>query len=201
MQRVERRKYPRERTNLGVEYTQAGQVHHTRALSLAAGGLFLQTPQDIPPGTVFPVRFRAAKHLPIIEAHARVRHQLSGKGVGVELTEIRPQDQQRILRLVLHRLEEKRQHPRKPFVTQVEHGGGAFLGFSKNISVGGMFIETKENVSEGSEIRLRFHLDDGGPIVIVSAEIRYLLEGSGVGVRFLDLSPADSARIKAIVNE
>ena len=198
MPQVDRRKYPRERTELNVEFTLEGEVHRTKAVSLGAGGLFLETTEDIPPGNRIPVRFRAAKHLPFIETQARVRHRLTGKGVGIELTEIKPEDRQRILRLVLHHVEEKRQHPRKPFITQVEYGGGTCLGSSKDISAGGMFIETKENLAEGSEIRLRFHLDDGGPIVIVTAQVRFILQNWGVGVRFLDLSPADANRIHQI---
>ncbi len=61
-----------------------------------------------------------------------------------------------------------------------------------------MLIETKENLTEGSEVRLRFPLDDGGPIVIVTAQIRFALHNSGVGVRFLDLPPADADRIRQI---
>ncbi len=198
MPRLDRRQYPRERTDLHVEFKLAGEVHHTKALSLGAGGLFLETTADIAPGNKIPVRFRAAKHLPFIETQARVRHRVRGKGVGIELSEIKPEDQQRILRLVLHHVEEKRQHPRKPFVTQVEYTGGTFLGSSKDISVGGMFIETKENLSEGSEIKLRFYLDDGGAIVIVTAQARFVLQHSGVGVSFLDLSPADAQRIHQI---
>ena len=49
-----------------------------------------------------------------------------------------------------------------------------------------MFTGTKENLAENSEDRLRFHLDDGGSIVIVAAQIRFILQNSGVGVRFLD---------------
>lgn len=198
MPRVDRRKYPRDSTGLNVEYTLNDEVHRTKALSLGAGGLFLEITHDISPGSEFQVHFRAAKHLPVIHARARVRYQLSGKGVGVELTEIKPEDRQKILRLVLRRIEEKREHPRRPFITQVEHGGGTFLGSSSNISAGGMYIETKEDVGEAPEIKLRFNLDDGGPIVIVTGEIRFVLKGSGIGVRFLDLSPADSTRIQAL---
>ncbi len=198
MPQLDRRKYPRERTEFNVEYRLEGEVRRTKAVSLGAGGLFLETTEDISPGNNIPVRFRAAKHLPFIETQVRVRHRLAGKGVGVELTEIRAEDRQKILRLVLHHVEEKRQHPRKPFITQVEYSEGMFLGSSKDISVGGMFIETKEKLAEGAEIRLRFHLDGGGPIVIVTSEVRFILQNSGVGVRFLDLSPADADRIHQI---
>ncbi len=198
MPRIDRRKYPRDDAGLTVEYTLNGEVHRTKAHSLGAGGLFLEVDHEISPGSEFRVHFRAAKHLPVIDAGARVRYQLSGKGVGVELTEINPEDRQRILRLVLRRIVEKREHARRPFITQVEYAGGTFLGSSTNISAGGMYIETKEDLGEGPEIKLRFNLDDGGPIVIVTAEIRFILKGSGLGVRFLDLSPGDSIRIQAL---
>ncbi len=159
----------------------------------------MNMPRPFAPGTQFRVRFRPAKHLPNIEAEARVIYQLGERGIGIEFTEIRPEARQALLRLVLHRIGVKRKHPRKPFVAQVEHDAGTILGSSKNLSVGGMFVETKEPPPEGTSLKLRFHLDDGGPIVIVAAEVRYVINGMGMGVQFVELLPADLDRIDAYV--
>ena len=70
-----------------------------------------------------------------------------------------------------------------------------FLGFSRTVSAGGMFIETKEPISEGSKLKLAFNLDDGGPIIRVTAEVRYVVTKLGIGAQFVDLSPSDRSRI------
>lgn len=135
----------------------------------------------------------------MVEAKGRVIYQLGERGFGIEFTEIRPEDRQGLLRLILRRIGVKRKYPRKPFVAQVEHEAGTILGVSSDLSVGGMFIRTKEPLPEGSELRLRFYLN-GGPIVIATAQIRYVIQGMGIGVQFLDLSPADRSRVDAYVS-
>jgi len=95
----------------------------------------------------------------------------------------------------------KRRYPRAPLVTQIEREAGVSLGVSRTISVGGMFIETKEPPADGSTLTLRFHLDDGGPMISVSAVVRYLVTNLGIGVEFLDLPPADVTRIDVYVTK
>jgi c-di-GMP-binding flagellar brake protein YcgR len=147
------------------------------------------------PDTKVAVRFRPARHLPFVEAKGRVRYQLPDRGVGIEFTEISPEQQQKILRLILHRLVKKRGLHRVPFVTQVEYEGGVFLGASRNISAGGMFIEMKGPLLPGYRPRVQFHLDDGGPVIVATAEVKYSVAKLGMGVEFIDLSPADRKRI------
>jgi len=53
-----------------------------------------------------------------------------------------------------------------------------------------MFIETKEPIFEGSELKLAFNLDDGGPVVRVAAEVPHVVTKLGIAVRFVDLSPS-----------
>ncbi len=197
--RAERRRYPRDRVSLRVECGRHDGVAIARASSLGGGGLFLEQNDLTNLGSELDVRFRPAKHIPTIEAHVRVRHQIPGKGSGVEFLEIRPEDRQNILRLILHRETDKRRHARAPFVTQVEFEGGTFLGFSKDVSAGGMFIETVQPLPERASLTLRFNLDDAGPIVVVPAEVRYTLPKLGVGVQFSDVPDSDVARIEAYV--
>jgi hypothetical protein len=64
-----------------------------------------------------------------------------------------------------------------------------------------MFIETKEPISEGSKLKLAFNLDDGGPIVRATAEVRYVVTKLGIGVEFVDLSPSDRSRIDVYTNK
>jgi len=195
------RRYPRTKVNIRAECQGDGEKFVARALTLAGGGLVLATTRTIPPGSKLTVRFRPSGHLPLVEAKAEVREQLPGEEIGIEFTEIKPEDRQQILRFILHRMTEKRRYPRAPLVSQIEREGGVSLGLSKTIGVGGMFIETNEPPPDGSTVGLRFHLDDGGPMISVSAVVRYIVKDLGIGVEFLDLPPADVTRIDVYVTK
>jgi len=192
------RKYPRLHVNIPAQWGVDGQIASTRILTLGGGGLLLGITQELSPSTELEVRFRLTRRLAIVQAKARVRYQLPDAGTGVEYTVIEPRDRQKILRLILRRIGEKRQFPRKPFITQVEHEAGSFLGRSRDISVGGMFIETTETLA-GSLLSLRFHWEDGGRVVTAQAQVLYVVKDLGVGVQFLKLDPADRKRIDLFV--
>ncbi len=189
------RKYPRIVADFPAECLTESATFRARASNLGGGGLFLSVPQPLTPGLEFGVRFRPAKHPPTIEAKARVIYQLGEQGIGIEFTEIKPDDREALLRLILHRIGVKRKFPRKPFVTQVEHEGGVTLGVSSEVSVGGMFIETKEPLADGSDLRLRFYLN-GGSIVIVTAKVRYVIKGLGIGFNSLTSCPPTGAALR-----
>ncbi len=89
-----------------------------------------------------------------------------------------------------------------PVYLDGERGGG--LGVARNISNGGMFVETRTPAPIGSQVRVTFP-SDGGEMTAV-AEVRYvchLLAGAaddgrpatmrGMGVRFLYFE-AEAAR-------
>jgi len=189
------RKYPRVSVDLPAVYTLNDRITHTRILSLGGGGLFLANPEPIAVGARLSIGFRPAKHFPRLEVQAEVRHRIPGKGMGVEFIEIDPEYRQRLMTFILHRTGESRKFPRAPLAAQVEHEGGTQIGFCRDISAGGMFIATKEPVATGTYLKMRFNLDDGGPIIIVGGEVRYSVGKMGMGVRFLDLPPADQNRI------
>jgi hypothetical protein len=199
MERPYLRKYPRIAVNIPVEYTLGPVTDRARAMSLGGGGLFLGIAQYVDVNTELSISFRPAKHLPVVTVRGRVRHQIPERGIGIEFVEIDPDDQQIILRLIHHRMGERRKYPRAPLAVQVETGTSTLIGFSKDIGPGGMFVETKEPVSAGSNIRVRFHLGDGGSIVMVSAIVLYIVEKLGMGVHFTDISTEDKGRIEKIV--
>jgi len=199
MERKHHRKYPRVNAKIAVEVTLGEVTEKTNAFTLGGGGLFLGIAQTIPLGTEITVRFRPAKHLPVIAARTRVLYHEPEKGVGIEFTEIDPKHREMILRLILHRMEERRRYPRAPLATQVEYPDGTQIGFSKDISAGGMFIELTTPVPAGSRINLLFHLDDGEDAVKTDAEVLYAVLKLGIGVSFVDLSPSYYRRIEAYV--
>ncbi len=195
------RKYPRVGVNLVVEYTVGGRTLRRHADTLGGGGLFLKGVTDEAPGTEVSLRFRPAKHLPPIEARGVIRYQIAGKGTAIEFTEIDPTERQVLLKLILRKRGERRRYPRAPLVTQVEFQGLTTLAFSRDVSVGGMFLETAEPPPAESRVNLRFNLDDGGGIIIAQAKVLYCVAKLGVGVEFTDFSPGDRERIAAYIEK
>lgn len=195
------RKYPRIVVDLPAIYTLDARTAHTRILTLGGGGLFLGITNPLTAGTQVNVRFRPVKHLEPLQVMTVVRYQIPGKGTGVEFLEIDPEYRQKLMKFILHRIGVTRQFTRAPLVTQVEHEGGRLIGFSRDISVGGMFIETNEPVAVGTYLKLRFNLDDNGPIILVGAVVRYAAGKVGMGARFLDLSTADQKRVDVYVTK
>jgi len=73
----------------------------------------------------------------------------------------------------------------------LEAGGASFVGRSKNIGIGGLFVATDRSLQVGDRVTVQFSLPDPAQSVSVGAEVRWIRaasEGSsGVGLRFLKL--------------
>jgi c-di-GMP-binding flagellar brake protein YcgR len=195
------RKYPRVAARFPVRYSVGDKAFRSHATTLGGGGLFLQESGQLPPGAEILVRFRPAKHLRFIEARARVRYQIPGEGVGIEFVEVREEDHQRLLRFIHYRTGDRRRHARVPLVTQVYCEELMWLAFSRDISVGGMFVETKQAVAPGTRLTIRFHLEEGDPIVEAIGIVKYVVPKLGVGVQFFDIEPVDRKRLTAYVGK
>ena len=71
-----------------------------------------------------------------------------------------------------------------------------------DLSVGGMFIDMPRTpFAVGSPAVVRFALREGEPTLVLDAEVSYVQERIGTGVRFVGLNGADHARISAYVDE
>ena len=200
MEPVRERVYPRMSVNMPVQYQTESGEDRGHALMLGGGGMFIGTSQAFAPGTVLTVRFRPARHLPVMEAKARVCYLVAGQGIGIEFTDIEPENRKYILRLIHHRKSEQRRFPRVPLATQVVHDQGSLIGFSRDISNGGMFIETNQILDPGTQLNLRFHLDPQAPIVKAEADVLYGVPRVGIGLRFTEVQPEDYERIRAFVS-
>ena len=182
-----------------VECKVGNETFHARASTLGGGGLFIGATRQLAPGTQISLRFRPAKHLPFIPAQGRVIYQVPNQGAAIEFTEIAREHRHLLLRLIHHKTGDRRRYPRVRLATQIESEEGMSLGFSRDVSTGGMFIETKEPLAVGTMVNLRFHLDGTTPIVVAEAEVVYQVAKLGMGVLFLNLSPEDRERIEAYV--
>ena len=89
--------------------------------------------------------------------------------------------------------DERRQHDRSRLLVDVFFDGKDATGVAstKDISVGGLYMNTQTDLPEGAVLMLRIPL--GEDQVVVNAEVVYSNPGRGVGVRFQGLSEKDRA--------
>lgn len=90
--------------------------------------------------------------------------------------------------------DERRQHDRSRLIVDVFFDGHDATGVAstKDISLGGLYMNTQTVVPEGSLLTLRIPLGDEEQVV-VNAEVVYSNPGRGLGVRFHGLTQEDRA--------
>jgi len=155
--------------------------------------------EGLEPGMEISIRFRPAKHLPVIHAKAAVRYLAEGNGAGIELTHITDENRQKLLRLIHQRSGDRRLQRRAPLATQVECDQCMSLAFSHDISPGGMFIETDTPVPVGTLLTVRFNLNNLDRVVTATAHVAYHIAKLGMGVLFNEIEPADQDAIQEYV--
>lgn len=195
------RKYPRISVDFIVQFNLDNVAYRERASVLGGGGLFLSFKQSLTldPGREFTAQFRPAKHLPLIEAKAKVCYVVPGQGSAIEFTEINPDHHRLLLQFIHNKIGKRRKHPRASFATQIECKECMTLAFSRDISRGGMFVETDQPMPVGSRLNMRFNLEGQDPITVAAAEVTYQVGKMGVGVQFVDVAPEDLKRIESYV--
>lgn len=181
-----------------MRYTLDDRTARGWGTTLGGGGLFLED-GDLAEETELTLHFRPAKHLPIIETKAKVRYRVAGQGCGLAFVEIKPQYQEAILRLIHHKTGDQRRFPRVAYATQIYCKELMTISFSRDLGLGGMFIESRDPLPVGTRVELRFHLTETDPVVVALGRIRYALEKMGMGVEFLDIAPDDRKRISEFI--
>ena len=199
MQTAHKRKSPRIEIKLSVQCTLGEKSVSCLALNLAGGGLFLTNVPGLEPGAEFSLRFRPAKHLPVIQAKARVRHTVPDQGTAVEFTEMDPDDYHALLHFIHGRTGDRRFAPGAPLATQVEFEQGSELAFARDVSLGGMFIEIRKPPPVDAEVFLRFNLGYADRVIATPAQVAYHVKNMGMGVVFTNLSPQDTQAISDYV--
>ncbi|MBW2734365.1 MAG: TIGR02266 family protein [Deltaproteobacteria bacterium] len=103
---------------------------------------------------------------------------------------------------------ERRSSARVVFKTSISFNSDSnfYTGFTDNISEGGIFVATYNELSMGEKIRLDFSLPDGGPPIQAEGEVRWLREFNpssdtppGIGFRFVALPAKDHQRIERFI--
>jgi len=192
------RRYPRMSAHVPIEYTMDNQSWRCFADNLSGGGLFLTQAGNLEPGDYLGLRFRPAKHLPAIQAKACVCHKI-GAGAAVEFTEISPQYRHLLLRFIHKKTGDRKILDRAPLATQIQSEQCLSLAFSRDLSLCGMFIETKQPLPVGSPLVVRFNLNENDKVVVTAARVAYHVEKMGMGVLFSELPPDHRAAIEEYV--
>jgi c-di-GMP-binding flagellar brake protein YcgR len=190
------RQYPRLSVSMTVDYSVGEKSFRGAAKTLSGGGLFLSSVEGLEARKEILLRFRPAKHLRVISARAKILYVLPEKGAGVEFTEIAPEDRNTLLRLIHQKTRDRRLNPRAPLATQVQCDQCMSLAFSRDISLGGMFIETDDLLPVGSALTVRFNLDQREKVVTAAAQVTYQIEKMGVGVVFTEIGQEDCDAIR-----
>ena len=84
----------------------------------------------------------------------------------------------------------------RQLTVEVSAGGEELITRSRNVSLGGMFLESKQPLAIGTTVNLRFRIPTQPEMVEVAADVRWVVTkpGSdelGIGVRFQGLRARD----------
>jgi len=98
--------------------------------------------------------------------------------------------------------EERRAHDRSRLILDVFFDGHDMTGVasSKDISPGGLYMNTQANIPEGAFLLVRIPFRDGVEVVC-KAEVVYSNPGTGVGLRFHQLTDEVRALLEQEVHE
>jgi uncharacterized protein (TIGR02266 family) len=93
---------------------------------------------------------------------------------------------------------EKRRHPRIKLITKVTHMAGKFFHYyySRDLSLGGIFLETQEPFPIGTEVQLEFPLPEVAERLSVKGKVVRIVERAedapgpypGMGVEFMGMT-------------
>jgi Tfp pilus assembly protein PilZ len=97
---------------------------------------------------------------------------------------------------------DKRTDKRISLIQEIECQGvaGTYRRRLADISCSGMFIDTLTAFPPGEHIKLRLVLSESMETIEVTAEVVYVKERVGSGVRFIDLKPEDKAKVEELVD-
>ncbi|HYE13326.1 MAG TPA: PilZ domain-containing protein [Pyrinomonadaceae bacterium] len=95
--------------------------------------------------------------------------------------------------------DERRRFERSRLIIDVFFDGADLTGVAstKDISPGGLYMNTRSELPEGAALTLRIPLE--GRDVVCNGEVVYSNPGRGVGVTFQGLSDEDRAAIERVV--
>ena len=98
---------------------------------------------------------------------------------------------------------DKRQHRRAKLVTQVkcEAMNRDDLLLTRDVSIGGLFINTKTPLPLDSTVGLSFSLAPGHPAIACKGKVVFSRQDLGMGIEFSDLNPENRQSLEKFVDE
>ena len=92
-----------------------------------------------------------------------------------------------------HRRSDRRYDRRVPI--DFSHEGSSFSGHTRNISLGGVFIECDRSLPFGAKVQMKFRVPTQTELTVVDGQVRWveMEEGQvkGIGIRFEGLRARD----------
>jgi hypothetical protein len=95
---------------------------------------------------------------------------------------------------------EKRRYTRKSLKIEAryqDNNGKVLKGIVRNISIGGVFIETSRPLDRGQSIHLSLDAKDVGRVIDVEGVVARFMPDKGMGIEFLD---KDNSSIKKLLS-
>lgn len=98
---------------------------------------------------------------------------------------------------------EKREHRRARLVTQVrcEALGREEMLLTRDVSIGGLFVSTKDPFPMGSEIAVALQIQTGARPLAARGKVVYSLKGLGMGIQFTELGDDARGSLQKFVDE
>jgi uncharacterized protein (TIGR02266 family) len=95
--------------------------------------------------------------------------------------------------IVEHRRQDRRYERRVPI--DVQFDGGALSTHTRNISLGGVYVESERQLPFGTKVHLKFRVPSQTDVIEVDGQVRWveMEEGhvKGIGIRFEGLRARD----------
>lgn len=186
---------PPELSGIAVEFTCRGRTSRETGRLLGAAAMVVETSRQEPLQAEAELRFRPRPGSPHMLARGVVAAHLGDSGLRVQFTELPGEHRRHILELFYAAEADRRTSKRVSLVTQIRTAvdGETLVGYTRDISAGGLFIETESPPPRGTEVKLRFRLTEDSAILESRAVVVYTIEREGMGLRFLEL-PVDVRR-------
>lgn len=222
----DRRDFPRLSLALDVEYMADKSVlgRHATLDNLSVGGAAFVTEESLEPGDrlrylhfTLQSELGSRSYRPTAEVVRCEKRPGIGRSheylVAVTFLDLSEEDQERVSAWILDRLSHTQGHnPRIDLERQVALRFQRFDEFvtvvSKNLSRTGMFIQTEEPRSSGSQFEFVLQLGDDFNLVQGQAEVVWIRRASegvdrpaGMGIRFLSLDRTSEGVLLRLINQ
>lgn len=192
-----------ELTGIVVDFTCNGRTTQESGRLLGAAAMVIETVRAEPLDSPAELRFRPRPASPLILARGFISAHLGAGQLRVHFTELADEHRRHLLELLFPPSTERRTTRRASLVTQMRTivGGEPLVGYTRDISLGGVFVETETPPERGTEVTLRFKLTPEAPIVEARATVVYSMEGEGMGLRFWDVPPEVHQALKEFIEQ